>query len=54
MWEHTGTHLDAPAHFIEGGVTADKMPLESFIAPIAVISLSLISKQKPLMMAARC
>jgi kynurenine formamidase len=39
IWEHTGTHLDAPAHFIEGGVTADKLPLESFIAPIAVIDI---------------
>jgi kynurenine formamidase len=39
MWEHTGTHLDAPAHFIEGGLTADKLPLESFIAPIAVIDI---------------
>lgn len=39
MWEHTGTHLDAPAHFIEGGVTADKLPLESFIAPLAVIDI---------------
>jgi kynurenine formamidase len=39
MWEHTGTHLDAPAHFIEGGVTADKLPLGSFIAPIAVIDI---------------
>jgi kynurenine formamidase len=39
LWEHTGTHLDAPAHFIEGGLTADKLPLESFIAPIAVIDI---------------
>jgi kynurenine formamidase len=39
IWEHTGTHLDAPAHFIEGGVTADKLPLGSFIAPIAVIDI---------------
>lgn len=39
IWEHTGTHLDAPAHFIDGGLTADKLPLESFIAPIAVIDI---------------
>ncbi len=39
FFEHTGTHLDAPAHFIDGGLTADKMPLESFIAPIAVIDI---------------
>ncbi len=39
IWEHTATHLDAPAHFIEGGTTADNIPIENFIAPIAVIDI---------------
>ncbi len=30
MGEHTGTHVDAPAHFIPGGKTIDEMPLERF------------------------
>ncbi len=30
MGEHTGTHVDAPAHFIPGGKTVDEMPLERF------------------------
>lgn len=38
--EHTGTHLDAPAHFIEGGLTADVLPIENFIAPIIVVDIS--------------
>lgn len=25
---HTGTHIDAPSHFIPGGTTIDKIPLE--------------------------
>ena len=25
---HTGTHIDAPAHFIPGGATVDQIPLE--------------------------
>lgn len=25
---HTGTHIDAPSHFIEGGMTVDEIPLE--------------------------
>ncbi|ASJ17245.1 cyclase [Thermococcus chitonophagus] len=31
MGEHSGTHVDAPAHFIEGGETIDRVALEKFI-----------------------
>ncbi|MFA4663300.1 cyclase family protein [Pyrococcus kukulkanii] len=31
MGEHSGTHVDAPAHFIKGGRTIDKVPLERFM-----------------------
>ena len=34
---HTGTHVDAPAHFIEGANTIDKLPLEILIGPARVI-----------------
>jgi arylformamidase len=27
---HSGTHLDAPAHFVAGGLTIDQLPLERF------------------------
>jgi kynurenine formamidase len=37
--EHTGTHMDAPAHFVAGAQTADKMPADRFFAPLAVISI---------------
>jgi kynurenine formamidase len=37
--EHTGTHMDAPAHFVAGSPTADKLPADKFIAPLAVISI---------------
>src|SRR5262249_27081640 len=37
--EHTGTHMDAPAHFVANGATADRLPAEKFIAPLAVISI---------------
>ncbi|NJF24905.1 cyclase family protein [Thermococcus sp. Bubb.Bath] len=39
MGEHTGTHVDAPAHFIPGGKTIDEMPLESFIGEGIVLDL---------------
>jgi kynurenine formamidase len=38
--EHTGTHMDAPAHFAAGGPTADKLPAEKFFAPLAVVSIA--------------
>ena len=34
---HTGTHVDAPAHFIEGANTIDKLPLKVLIGPARVI-----------------
>jgi arylformamidase len=34
---HTGTHVDAPAHFIEGGAKIDSLPMESLIGPARVI-----------------
>jgi arylformamidase len=30
---HTGTHVDAPAHLIEGGATADALSLEALLGP---------------------
>ena len=37
---HTGTHVDAPLHFIKGGATLDQIPLERFIGPVRVIDCS--------------
>ncbi len=37
--EHTGTHMDAPAHFVANGPTADRLPADRFFAPLAVISI---------------
>lgn len=36
--EHSGTHLDAPSHFVPGGVSIDAVPLERFRVPLCVIS----------------
>jgi arylformamidase len=33
---HTGTHVDAPHHFIPGGETLEKIPLENFIGEAEV------------------
>ena len=36
---HTGTHMDAPLHFIRNGRSLDKMPLEATIGPCRVIEI---------------
>ena len=38
--EHGGTHMDAPVHFAEGGLTADQVPLTTLIGPAAVVDVS--------------
>src|SRR5207247_5883326 len=35
--DHTGTHVDPPLHFIEGGNTVDKLPLDALIGPCRVV-----------------
>src|SRR5258706_251860 len=37
--EHSGTHVDAPAHFSDGA-TVDKIPVGQLVAPLAVIDIS--------------
>ena len=36
MGTHTGTHVDPPSHFIEGGSGADELPLDAMIGPCVV------------------
>jgi kynurenine formamidase len=38
--EHGGTHLDAPIHFSEHGLTIDKLPLEKLTGDAVVIDVS--------------
>ena len=37
MSAHTGTHLDAPAHFIRGGATVESLDLATLIGPALVV-----------------
>ncbi|MGI6567751.1 MAG: cyclase family protein [Firmicutes bacterium] len=36
---HTGTHIDAPRHFVAGGATIDAIPLEVLTGPCLVIDV---------------
>jgi len=39
MGSHTGTHLDAPYHFVEGGRRLHEIPLEQLTGRVAVFNL---------------
>jgi arylformamidase len=36
---HSGTHIDAPAHYIEGGTTVDELDLDVLVGPATVLDL---------------
>jgi len=36
---HTGTHMDAPYHFLEDGVTVDRIPPDDLVGRAAVLDL---------------
>ena len=37
---HTGTHMDAPVHFLPGGAGLDEMPLSAVIGDVRVIEIA--------------
>lgn len=39
MGSHTGTHMDAPLHFIKDGKGLDNMPLDAAIGPARVLAI---------------
>ena len=45
--EHGGTHVDAPIHFAEGQLSADRIPLSRLIGPAVVIDVTTPSERSP-------
>ena len=43
MSTHTGTHVDAPYHFIRDGLTIDELPLEKIVGTAILIDLRSVS-----------
>jgi arylformamidase len=37
---HTGTHVDPPAHFLDGAATVDQLPLTTLVGSAAVVDLT--------------
>jgi arylformamidase len=40
MGVHSGTHVDAPIHFIKDGTGIDRIPLDSLVGPARVIEMT--------------
>lgn len=45
--EHTGTHIDIPAHFIADGVTVDEYPANLLVSPAIVIDIAARAEADP-------
>ena len=43
---HTGTHMDAPSHFIEGGDSIGKIPLERLVGLVTIVDFSHMRKNE--------
>jgi arylformamidase len=39
MGTHIGTHVDPPAHYIEDGITVDRLPLDALVGPGVVLDM---------------
>lgn len=40
IYEHTGTHIDAPLHFTKDGTSVADLPVENLMAPLCVLDLT--------------
>lgn len=45
--EHTGTHMDAPIHFSADGHTADEIPIEHLVVPLAIVDIAARAEGDP-------
>jgi arylformamidase len=39
---HSGTHIDAPLHFIDGGAAAESLPLDVLVGPATVVDATAV------------
>ena len=39
LGKHLGTHMDPPAHYLDGGATVDQVPLETLVGPGIVLDM---------------
>lgn len=42
---HTGTHVDAPSHFVEGGTSVDQIDIDNVVGPARVLDLRHVEEE---------
>jgi kynurenine formamidase len=47
MGENTGTHVDAPSHFVEGKRSIEKLTVDELVVPLAVLDVKQKVKTNP-------
>ena len=47
IFEHSGTHIDAPLHFSADGASVDQLPVEQLMAPLCVVDITEKAAQDP-------
>ncbi|MGY5142940.1 MAG: cyclase family protein [Candidatus Nitrosopumilus sp. bin_32a] len=45
---HTGTHIDAPLHFVKDGKSIDKIPLDKIVGKVTIVDFSHFEKNQPI------
>ena len=48
LGSHSGTHCDAPYHFLEDGLKLDELPLERFMGRGVVVDCSAVAPRSPI------
>ena len=48
LGSHSGTHCDAPSHFLEDGLPLDALPLERFVGPGVVVDATGLAPRTPI------
>jgi len=54
MYSHTGTHIDAPGHVVEGGTLLDEFPADQFVGRAVVIDCTDCKGEIPLSKVTEC
>ena len=47
IFEHTGTHIDAPLHFTESGTSVDALPPERLVCPLCIVDITAKAAEDP-------
>jgi kynurenine formamidase len=47
LYEHTGTHMDAPMHFSDDQDSADEIPISKLVVPLVVVDIRAKASQNP-------